>query len=273
MTLKKPEPQYEGRVLSLAGLDPSGGAGLLGDIKTISAHRCFGTGIVTAQTVQNTMGVSHVEAVDEFLIEKQLKAVLDDMGINAIKIGMLHNESIVQTIVSELKERAHKYIVVLDPIINSSSGAKLISDAGIKSIKADLFSYIDVLTPNIPEAEVLTGVKITSKEHMVAAAEIILEQGVGNVLLTGGHLDGDMVVDVLLTPSGLQFFESEKINAPNNHGTGCALSTSLTCYLSQGLELSSAVKGARAFVQKALRNSENIGQGNGPIGLDGYKHV
>ena len=267
MTGLKPEPQFEGRVLSMAGLDPSGGAGLLADIKTISMHGCFGSGVVTAQTVQNTCGVGQIAAVDSVIFLEQLKAVLDDMGINAIKIGMLHSEENIKILSAELNRRVEKYILVVDPVIKSSSGAELLSKNGVKAMIDLIFPLTSVLTPNIPEAEILSGVEIKTQEDMLKAAKIIKESGVKNVLITGGHLEGNKVVDVLLTPNGESFFTGEKIAAPNNHGTGCALSTSLTCYLSLGFNLESAVEKARQYVLDALKNTVSVGKGNGPINL------
>ncbi len=275
MTSCKPGSQFEGRVLSVAGLDPSGGAGLLADIKTISMHGCYGAGVVSAMTVQNTCGVSHVEPVDGDIVQAQIKAVLDDMGMNAIKLGMLHNEGmvkIISTVLTELKARDEKYILVLDPVIRSSSGAEMLSKAGVTAMTEQLFPLTTVLTPNIPEAEILAGMSISSKEQMLEAGEKIMLQGVENVLITGGHLAGEGVVDVLLTQTGASFFESEKIDAPDNHGTGCALSTSLACHLSLGEPVEVAAEKAISFVQQALKNTIKIGQGNGPINIDGYRH-
>lgn len=265
MTPATSEPLHEGRVLSIAGLDPSGGAGLLADIKTISMHNCYGAGVATAQTVQNTCGVSHVEPVDLSLISKQIKAVLDDMEIEAIKIGMLHNEKIIEQIATDLSSRDQNYIIIIDPIIKSSSGAELLSVRGVNAMVERLFPLTTVLTPNIPEAEVLADMKIKTKQDMLKAATLIKKMGVENVLLTGGHLSGDKVVDVLLTSAREVYFESEKLHTKNDHGTGCALSTSIACLLSQGFELAVAVEQAKKYVFEAIKNSKNIGKGNGPI--------
>lgn len=258
-------PKYSGRVLTIAGLDPSGGAGLLADIKTISALGGFGCGVATALTVQNTVGVEGVEPVSTALIIEQLNSVLDDIDISAIKLGMLYDENIIIAISSALNAMAKKYLLVLDPVIKSSSGKSLLSDNGVTHLREKLLPLTTLITPNIFEAETLTGMKIKTQAQMQTAAKKLCEMGVENAFITGGHLDGDKAIDVLYGAEVEHVFEEKKLDAANSHGTGCALSSAIATYLSQGDKMLDACTKAKKYVYEAIRTAPNIGAGNGPI--------
>lgn len=265
MTMENSAPQSLGRVLSIAGLDPSGGAGLLADIKTISALGGYACGITTALTVQNTLGVSSVEPVDATLVTAQIKAVLDDMDIAAIKVGMLANDKIIAVVCDQLIAHPDKYIMVVDPVFKSSSGATLLNENGVEILSKRLLPLTTLLTPNIAEAEVLSGMAVKTKDHMLDAAKKLMDMGAKNVLVTGGHLSGNEAIDVLLTPQGSHIFSCEMLDASNTHGTGCALSSAIATLLAQGKSMLEAVEGGKNYVYEAIKTAPNIGQGNGPI--------
>lgn len=250
-------------VLSIAGHDPSSGAGITADIKTIAAHGCYGVTCITALTVQSTRGVVRVEPVEGKTIAETLENLADDLDIAAIKIGMIGSADAAQAVAAFL-ERDSLPNVVLDPIIKSSSGADLISQEGVQILKARLLSQAHVITPNIDEAAALTGIAITNSDDMEAAALRLQKLGAQNIIITGGHLDPP---HDLLCRAGQKpiLLKGRKIQSRSTHGTGCAFSTALVCELVLGRDLLQAAKAAKRFVEAALRRAPAIGKGTGPV--------
>ncbi|NJO01237.1 MAG: bifunctional hydroxymethylpyrimidine kinase/phosphomethylpyrimidine kinase [Bacteroidia bacterium] len=254
--------------MSIAGSDSGGGAGIQADIKTISALGCYATTAITAITVQNTRGVSHIHSVPPEIVEQQIEAILSDMGSDTIKIGMLHNVQIIRAVARTLK----KYMplpVVLDPVMVATSGHKLIEDHTIDTLQTELFPLATIITPNLDEAEILAGQSMRSLEAMLAASRSLLRWGNQAVLLKGGHLAGEMVYDIYLaqSPSEPKIFESPKIHSRNLHGSGCTLSSAIASFLALGLSREEAVVAARQYVYEAIRHGKDyqLGEGAGPL--------
>ena len=250
-------------VLSIAGYDPSSGAGITADIKTMAAHGCYGVTCITALTVQSTRGVKRVEPVQGRVIAETLEHLADDLNIAAIKIGMLGSAEAAKAVAGFLKRHSPRF-VVLDPIIRSSSGADLISKDGLKILQKQILSRTYVITPNIDEAAVLADHSVTNLEEMKLAAQQLHKMGVRNVIITGGHLNPP---DDLLSREGKRpvIVKGRKISTRSTHGTGCAFSTSLACHLAMGKNLPAAAKAAKQFVTAALLKAPKIGKGTGPI--------
>ena len=265
----KPSARSEPRVpvaLSIAGSDSGGGAGVQGDLLTFAAHRVHGTAVLTAVTAQNTRGVHAVGPIDPALISAQLTAVLDDFDVAAAKTGMLVAAPVVDVVVAALRRRPLPLVV--DPVVVSSSGATLLDDDGVARLRADLLPLAAVVTPNLPELAVLTGLPVTGAAEIAAAACRLLDQGCAAVLVTGGHAAGDPV-DRLYRP-GMATTElgGPRIATTSTHGTGCALSAAITAELARGAALLDAVGAARRFVAEALACAEpGIGHGAGPLHL------
>ncbi|NOW97131.1 bifunctional hydroxymethylpyrimidine kinase/phosphomethylpyrimidine kinase [Mucilaginibacter sp. SG564] len=254
-------------VLTIAGFDGVGGAGIQGDIKTISALGCYATSVLTALPVQNTRGVQSVYPIPADVVEAQLRAVLDDVFPDAIKIGMVHTTAIVHSIVNTL-QRYPKVPVVFDPVMVSTSGHRLLEDSTIAVIVKKLFPLAAVITPNLDEAAVLTGVSIHTVDDMQAAGKKIIELGARSVLLKGGHLNAIKLTSLYFTGDGqIQEFSFEKIDTPNTRGTGCTLSSAIVSYIARGSSLSDAVALAQEYVHQAILNGKDarVGRGNGPL--------
>ena len=224
--------KLKSKVLIIAGSDSSGGAGIQADIKTVTALGSYATTAVTAVTAQNTKGVKKIISIPSEIVHKQITMILEDIGAHAVKIGMLHNASIIKCVHKILKKYKLRN-VVLDPVMVAKGGAKLISDGSINHLKKLLIPLCTLVTPNIPEAEVLTNCSISNKEDMIKAANKIINMGAKNVLLKGGHLKKKMIFDILVTTQGTKIFSKRKINTKNSHGTGCTLSSALATCLSQ----------------------------------------
>ncbi|PWJ42079.1 bifunctional hydroxymethylpyrimidine kinase/phosphomethylpyrimidine kinase [Sediminitomix flava] len=252
-------------VLSIAGSDSGGGAGIQADLKTFSSLGCFGTTVITAITAQNTTGVQAVEALPPSIVEAQLDSVITDFDLNAIKIGMLHSDEIVFSIHKRLS--TSNIPIVLDPVMVATSGDLLLKQNGVDAIRNLLLPVVTLITPNIPEAEVLTGLKIKDKKDMEVAAQQLLKDGAKAVLLKGGHLE-DSSSDLLLLPNTPAiWFESEKIPSVNTHGTGCSLSSAIASFLALGDTLEQAVRKAKNYIHNAILEGKDykIGEGHGPI--------
>lgn len=249
-------------VLSIAGHDPSSGAGITADIKTIAAHGCYGVTCVTALTAQSTRGVKRVEAVDSRLISETLDHLLDDVNIAAVKIGMLGSGEAAKAVAATL-ERHQLRFVVLDPIVRSSSGSDLISKDGLQILKERILHRVHVITPNIHEATALTGLNVTNPDEMRLAALRLHEMGARNVIITGGHIDPPH--DLLSHRNRITVLEGRRIETRSTHGTGCAFSTALACNLAMGKDLLTAAKAAKRFVESSLKKTPAIGKGIGPI--------
>lgn len=259
MAHKKKRPPV---ILSIAGYDPSSGAGITADIKTIAAHGCYGVSCITALTVQSTCGVQRVEPVSGKLITETLEHLTDDLDIAAVKIGMLGSAEAAKAVADFLKRHSPK-LVVLDPIIRSSSGAELISKTGLQVLKKNILPLVHVITPNIDEAAALTGFTVADLDEMRAAAMRLHEFGAENVIVTGGHLNPPN--DLVSHEGKITILKGRKISSQSTHGTGCAFSTALACNLALGKDILSAAKEAKKFVSTALRKAPNIGKGTGPI--------
>ena len=250
-------------VLSIAGSDPSGGAGIQADLKTFAALGCYGIAAITSLTAQNTTGVSEVHELPPEFIAAQVNAVFEDIKVDAVKIGMAGSPGAIKAIAEILCAHKPKY-VVLDPVMISQSGHRLISDEAIEAIKRDLMPLVTIITPNIPEAGVLLGCPINNP---VRDAESLLSLGVPAALLKGGHASGAMSEDVLATLDNQIFFDAPRIDTKNNHGTGCTLSSAIAAYLAHGKSLEDAIRAAKHYVTEALRHADelNVGQGHGPV--------
>ena len=249
-------------VLSIAGYDPSSGAGITADVKTIAAHDCYGVTCITALTVQSTRGVKHVEPVEGRVISETLEQLIDDVNIAAVRIGMLGSAEAAKAVAAFLKRYALR-CVVLDPIIRSSSGANLISRDGLQILKQRILKHVDVITPNLDEAAALTGMSLTTLDDMKLAALRLREMGVRNVIITGGHIDPPH--DLLSHAKKITVLKGRKIQTRSTHGTGCAFSTALACNLAMGKNLLTSAKAAKRFVETSLRKAPAIGKGIGPI--------
>lgn len=253
------------RVLIIAGSDSGGGAGLQADIKTATALGVYAATAVTAVTVQNTCGIYGIHPIPASTVCDQIKRVLDDIGADAIKIGMLGSAEIVEAVADALQRRAHEIPVVLDPVLASSSGTALLEDDAIAALKTRLFPLMALVTPNVPEAEVLARVPVRNTDDMRRAGEEICAFGASAVLVKGGHAKTVTIQDVLVSGQGVRVFSAPCIETRHTHGTGCTLSTAIACGLAQGTPLVQSIEGARAFVQEAIRTAPGFGRGNGPL--------
>lgn len=253
-------------VLSIAGSDSSGGAGIQADIKTITAQRLYAETVITALTAQNTLGVTAVQNATPEFVSQQIDAVFDDIRPDAVKIGMVSSAEIAHAIASGLT-RVKASNVVLDPVMVATSGAALLADDAVQVLIDELLPLADIVTPNIPEAQVLSGIEITSAVDMLAAAQAIqrkMNQGKW-VLVKGGHLD-DGANDLLLTEHGREvWLHHRRIDTPNTHGTGCTLSSAIACGLAQGFDMQAAASKAKQYLSGALENNPNMGKGAGPL--------
>ena len=249
--------------LTIAGSDSGGGAGIQADLKTMTMNGVFGMSAITALTAQNTTGVTGIMEVTPEFLEQQLDAVFTDIYPDAVKTGMVSSTELIKVIARKLKQYDAKNIVV-DPVMVATSGAKLISDDAIDSLKEYLLPLAAVITPNIPEAEVLSGRTIASEEDMVAAAKEIYEKFGCAVLCKGGHQIND-ANDLLYNENGPQWFYGKRINNPNTHGTGCTLSSAIASNLAKGKTMEEAVKEAKDYISGALAAMLDLGKGSGPL--------
>jgi hydroxymethylpyrimidine/phosphomethylpyrimidine kinase len=255
----------KGRVLIVAGSDSGGGAGIQADIKTVTMLGGFAATAVTALTAQNTEGVFGVLPIDPAFIRQQMEVVLDDIGADAIKTGMLHDAPVIETVTAVLEERANDVPLVLDPVMVAKGGAPLIQTDAIETLKRRLAPRAAVLTPNLPEAEILCGREIADLAAMREAARTLLDLGCRAVLLKGGHLLGDVVHDLLATASGIREWQSKRIDSRHTHGTGCTLASAIAAGLAQGMAVENAVERARDYVQRAIASAPGLGRGHGPL--------
>lgn len=251
------------RVLSAAGSDSGGGAGIQADIKTISAFGHFAMTAITAVTAQNTMGVSMVMPVTSEMMKAQLEAVLTDLPPHAAKTGMMANAQNVR-ITAELFKEYKVRGIVCDTVIMSTSGKHLLDDEGLKAFVTELMPIADIITPNIPEAERLCGMTIGDISHMETAARLLSGMTKGAVLVKGGHLK-DTAADLLYSEGKVTVYEHERINNPNTHGTGCTLSSAIACGLASGHDITRSVKEAKDYITKVISAGLDMGSGNGPM--------
>ena len=265
--LPKQQSHKYPRLLSIAGSDSGGGAGIQADLKTFSALGCFGMTAITALTAQNTTGVRAIHGVPPDMLRDQIDAVAEDIGVDAVKIGMLHSPDIVRT-VAEAINRHNLQHVVLDPVMVATSGAVLIDNLAIAQLVKDLFVRAVLVTPNLDEAALLVGRPLSSEAEMETAAHELLARGARAVLVKGGHLAGEVVSDLLLEADGApHWMRAPRIATANTHGTGCTLSSAIAAYLALGYALVDAVEAARVYVRGALAAGANVktGQGSGPL--------
>lgn len=248
--------------LTIAGSDSSAGAGIQADLKTIAAHGVYGMSVITAVTAQNTMGVLDVQNISKDMISRQLEAIFTDVFPDSVKIGMLSNTDAIDAVYNSLCLYKAKNIVI-DPIIVSTSGYNLLEKDAIKSLINKLFPLADLLTPNIPEVQLLTGHKIHSIDDMEKCAVTIVNMGCKNVLIKGGHLSGD-AVDVLYDGKGFHNFTSPRMETKNTHGSGCTLSSSIASNLALGYDMMHSVSLAKDYISTAIEHSINLGGGHGP---------
>ncbi len=252
-----------GRVLIIAGSDSGGGAGVQADIKTVTALGGYAASAITAITVQNTLGVSAAYPLPPDVIAAQARAVLDDIGADVIKTGMLGDAEVVE-LVAQLLDSAG-LPAVIDPVMVAKGGARLLADDAVAPVKSLLVRRAALLTPNAPEAETLAGVPVESTDDLRRAGEILLGLGAGAVLMKGGHIPGDRVVDVLMTPYGETVFEGERIDTRHTHGTGCTLASACAVGLAQRLSLEAAAARAWDYVHRAMLQAPGLGRGHGPL--------
>jgi len=255
----------KGRVLIVAGSDSGGGAGIQADIKTVTMLDAFAATAITALTAQNTEGVFGVLPIAPEFIRQQIEVVLDDIGADAVKTGMLHDAGVIEVVASVLSERAPATPLVVDPVMVAKGGAPLIEPGAIAALKRLLIPRAAVLTPNLPEAEILAGRTIDSLAAMQDAAEQLLGLGCRAVLLKGGHLPGAEVCDVLVSAGGRRFWRSARIDTRHTHGTGCTLASAIAAGLAQGFAVEAAVERAREYVRRAILNAPGFGRGHGPL--------
>ena len=255
-------PNSPNIVLTIAGFDPSSGAGVTADIKAIAAHGCYGVACITGLTVQSTQGVRRVEPVAGKLIRETLKELASDFTFAAARIGMLASSDAVSAVVDFLKNNKVPN-VILDPAIRASSGAPLLDKDGVEKMRKELLPLATVITPNIDEAAALAGMPVTNVEQMKAAAAALHKLGAKAVVVTGGHLDKP--VDVLSANGVVHEFASDKQRSTSTHGTGCAFATALACHLASGKDLDDAVVMSKAYVSSAIARAPKIGKGAGPV--------
>ena len=254
-----------GRVLVVAGSDSGGGAGIQADIKAVTALGGFAATALTALTAQNTQGVFGVHPVPVAFIRQQIQVVMEDIGADVVKTGMLGDVATIEAVCAALADYAPGVPVVLDPVMVAKGGHALLADDAVGVMRRRLLPLARVITPNLPEAEALSGVRIVNVDDMKVAAQVLLSLGVPAVLLKGGHLEGDALTDLLATPEGIEAFTSERIQTRHTHGTGCTTASAVAAGLAQGMSLRDAVVRARAYVRAAILAAPGYGAGHGPL--------
>ncbi len=256
------------RVLTIAGSDSGGGAGIQADLKTFSAIGCYGMSVITALTAQNTIGVTSIHAVPGVFVQQQMEAVFSDIGTDAVKIGMLFSVELIEAVAVQLKKHGIGNIV-LDPVMIAQSGDKLLQDDAVEAIKTHLMPMADVVTPNLPEAAVLLNRKIRNAEDLIAAARDLAQFGGKSILIKGGHLENQQSTDwlYLVGEDRLVVFKGDFIRTRNNHGTGCTLSSAIAAHLAKGLKIEAAVRAAKVYIGEAIRAGAGykLGAGHGPV--------
>lgn len=258
------------RVLSIAGSDSSGGAGIQADLKTFTVLGCYGATVLTSLTAQNTIGVQGIFPIDPEFIGKQIDSVLSDIKIDAVKLGMLYDSEVILKVCEKIKQYNIKK-VILDPVMVATSGDRLLKEEAISILKEELIPLAMLITPNIKEAEILSGINIKNKKNIIEAANIIKNLGVNNVLIKGGDFQSKDSNDFLLYKSQKgnksAWYKSERIKTKNTHGTGCTLSSAITCFIAKGNNINNAVSKSKKFLTAALKSAINfnLGQGCGPV--------
>ena len=252
------------KILIIAGSDSSGGAGIQADIKTVTALGSYAMTAITAVTIQNTTGVKSIVPIKSKKISDQIEFTSKDIKPDAIKIGMLHSSKVIRSVIRSLDLIKVKKII-LDPVMISKGGTKLIDDSAIKLLKNELLKKVSLITPNIPEAEILTNTKIINKEDMIFAASILIELGAKNVFIKGGHLDSSVVQDIFVNKKEIMLIKNKRITTNNTHGTGCTLSSAISTFFACGKTLKKSCELATKYVNNSIRSNINYGKGHGPI--------
>ena len=252
------------KILIIAGSDSSGGAGIQADIKTVTALGSYAMTAITAVTIQNTTGVNSIVSIDPKEISNQIEFTSEDIKPDAIKIGMLHSSNVIKSVIRSLDIIKVKKII-LDPVMVAKGGAKLIDDEAVELLKNKLLKKVSLITPNIPEAEILTGTKIKTKKDMIFAASILIELGAKNVFIKGGHLDSKMIEDIFVNKNEIMIIKNKRITTSNTHGTGCTLSSAISTFFSCGKTLKKSCDLATKYVNNSIRSNLNYGKGHGPI--------
>ena len=261
---KKNKVKPKSIVLIIAGSDSSGGAGIQADIKTVTALGSYAMTAITAITAQNTTGVKSIVPISTKEIFNQITFTIKDIKPDAIKIGMLHSNKVIESVIRSLRIANIKNIV-LDPVMVAKGGTKLIDDKAIKMLKDRLIKRVMLITPNIPEAEILTNTFIRSKEDMIFAAHKLIEMGASNVLIKGGHLTSKIVQDIFVSKSDIKIFNNKRYKTKNTHGTGCTLSSAITTFLSCGKPIKKSCELGINYVNSGIRTNPKYGKGHGPI--------
>ena len=256
--------KIKSKLLIIAGSDSSGGAGIQADIKTVTSLGSYAMTAITALTAQNTTGVLSIVKIPVKEISKQIEYTSKDIKPDAIKIGMLHSSNVIDAVTKSLSKIKAKKII-LDPVMVTTTGVKLINQEAIIKLKRQLIKKVELITPNIPEAEILTKQKIHSIDDMILSAKNLVKMGAKNVLLKGGHLKGKMIIDIFANSKEIKIFKNKKILTKNLHGTGCSLSSAIATYYSCGKTLKKSCELAINYVNHAIISSPNYGKGNGPI--------
>ena len=256
-------PEMNRTVLSIAGMDPSGGAGISADLKTIAAFRQHGAAVVTSVTAQNTVGIHAIYDLPMEFVAQQIESVVSDIEVHAVKIGMLGTARTVSMVPSLIESLRLPHVVV-DPVLRATTGAALLEKSGLAVLRDQLLPRADVVTPNVEEASALAGIPVNDLASMKEAARIIHRLGARAVVVTGGHL-GQRAIDVLHDGRGIAVFDSTRVVTNNTHGVGCTFSTALACQLARGVDLTDAVDGAKRFVSRAVSHASRIGKGAGPL--------
>ena len=252
------------KILIIAGSDSSGGAGIQADIKTVTALGSYAMTAITAVTIQNTTGVKSIVPIDSMQISNQIEFTAEDIKPDAIKIGMLHSEKVINSVIKSLNIIKVKKIV-LDPVMVAKGGAKLINDKAVLLLKKKLIKKVSLITPNIPEAEILTNTTIRRNEDMIFAAHKLIEIGANNVLIKGGHLASSTVQDIFVSKSDIKIFNSKRYDTKNTHGTGCTLSSAITTFLSCGKPINKSCELGIKYVNSGIKTNPKYGKGHGPI--------
>jgi hydroxymethylpyrimidine/phosphomethylpyrimidine kinase len=252
------------KILIIAGSDSSGGAGIQADIKTVTALGSYAMTAITAVTIQNTTGVKSIVPIEPKKISDQIEFTSKDIKPDAIKIGMLHSAEVIKSVIRSLDFINVKKII-LDPVMIAKGGAKLIDDKAVELLKNELIKKVTLITPNIPEAEILTNTKIKTKEDMIFAASILINLGAKNVFIKGGHLDFKVVQDIFVNKKEIMIIKNKRITTTNTHGTGCTLSSAISTFFACGKTLKKSCELATKYVNNSIRSNLNYGKGHGPI--------
>ena len=254
-----------GRVLIIAGSDSGGGAGIQADIKTVTALGGFAATAVTALTAQNTLGVDGIFEIPPDFVRQQIQVVLRDIGADCLKTGMLHNAEMIEAVAATIAAEASGLPLVVDPVMVAKGGVSLLRDDAVAALIKHLVPRATVLTPNLPETAALTGRSVETVEDMREAGKTLLAMGAHSVLVKGGHMEGAVLTDLLLTQEDEFLYESERINTRHTHGTGCTTASAIAASLAQGLSIPAAVERARAYVREAILTAPGLGRGHGPL--------